>query len=124
MSPRLTKMLMAAALAVSTFAGSAIAQPSGGPGPNAASSEPNPTNSLPYRGATGQTNPMPSDGRIVLQPQPAEPAPMMGPQHRMSRHHDRHHRYHRRHTTGHPSTMDSSPSSVPSAGPGPNSNAR
>ena len=121
MSPRLTKMLMAAALAVSTFAGSAIAQPSGGPGPNAASSEPNPTNSLPYRGATGQTNPMPNDGRIVLQPQPAEPAPMMGTQHRMGRHHDRHHR---RHMNRHPSTMDSSPSSMPSSGVAPNSTAR
>lgn len=124
MSPRLTKMLMAAALAVSTFAGTAIAQPSGGPGPNAASSQPNPTNSLPFPGATGQTNPMPNDGRIILRPQPPAPAPMMDAQHRMKRHHGRYHRHHGRRMTPHASTMDSSPSSAPTAGPGPNSNAR
>ena len=86
MKSRLTQVLLAAALVAPLFIGAAMAQPSAGPGPNAASSEPNPANSLPRGATTGQTNPMPNDGRIVLQPQQGmDPAPMATTQRRMTR---------------------------------------
>ena len=97
MSSRLTKMIMAAALVASSVTGAAFAQPSAGPGPNAAMSEPNPANSLPRGATTGQTNPMPNDGRIVLQPQQsAETMPTASQQRRMTRHHMRRNRAARR----------------------------
>ena len=84
MKSRFTQVLMAAALVAPLFAGAAIAQPSGGPGPNAASSAPNPPNSLPMGATTGQTGP--ADGRIVLQPQTAgETMPRAMTERRMTR---------------------------------------
>lgn len=122
MSSRLSKVMMAAALVAPLFAGIAIAQPSGGPGPNAASSEPNPPNSLPAGGTTGQT--MPNDGRIVLQPQNAQPAPMMRTDRTMTRRQRANARARARRA---PVTSSTAPAAStvnpPSAGPGPMSNA-
>jgi len=134
MKSRLTQLLMAAALVAPLSVGAAVAQPSGGPGPNAASSEPNPANSLPRGATTGQTNPMPNDGRIVLSPQRGmDPAPTAETQRPMTRrqmararHRARHTQMRSRSTATSPALPGASSGSVagaPSAGPGSMSNS-
>ncbi len=125
MSSRFTKVMLTAALVAPLFAGIAIAQPSGGPGPNAASSSPNTPNSLPLGGSTGQE--MPNDGRIVLQPQmqTTAPAPMMRTDRQMTRRQRARarHRAHRASMRSSTVAPSSSMSDAPTAGPGANSSA-
>ena len=122
MSSRFTHVLMAAALAAPLFAGAALAQPSGGLGPNSAGSTVEPPNSLPRGGqAQGQGAAL-NDGRIILNPaQSAEATPMARPANTMTLRQAR--RARRAHARRAPMTQSMAPASAPSAGPGSMSNA-
>ena len=125
MSSRFTHVLMAAALAAPFFAGAALAQPSGGLGPNSAGSTVEPPNSLPRGGqAQGQGAAL-NDGRIILNPaQSAEATPMARPANTMTLRQARQARRARRaHARRAPMTQSMAPASAPSAGPGSMSNA-
>ncbi len=125
MSSRFTHVLMAAALAAPLFAGAALAQPSGGLGPNSAGSTVEPPNSLPRGGqAQGQGAAL-NDGRIILNPaQSAEATPMARPANTMTLRQARQARRARRaHARRAPMTQSMAPASAPSAGPGSMSNA-
>jgi len=125
MSSRFTYVLMAAALAAPLFAGAALAQPSGGLGPNSAGSTVEPPNSLPRGGqAQGQGAAL-NDGRIILNPaQSAEATPMARPANTMTLRQARQARRARRaHARRAPMTQSMAPASAPSAGPGSMSNA-
>jgi len=116
---------MAAALAAPLFAGAALAQPSGGLGPNSAGSTVEPPNSLPRGGqAQGQGAAL-NDGRIILNPaQSAEATPMARPANTMTLRQARQARRARRaHARRAPMTQSMAPASAPSAGPGSMSNA-
>jgi len=127
MSSRFTYVLMAAALAAPLFAGAALAQPSGGLGPNSAGSTVEPPNSLPRGGqAQGQGAAL-NDGRIILNPaQSAEATPMARPANTMTLRQARQARQARRaraRARRAPMTQSMAPASAPSAGPGSMSNA-
>ena len=125
MSSRFTYVLMAAALAAPLFAGAALAQPSGGLGPNSAGSTVEPPNSLPRGGqAQGQGAAL-NDGRIILNPaQSAEATPMARPANTMTLRQARQARQARRARARRaPMTQSMAPASAPSAGPGSMSNA-
>jgi len=125
MSSRFTYVLMAAALAAPLFVGAALAQPSGGLGPNSAGSTVEPPNSLPRGGqAQGQGAAL-NDGRIILNPaQSAEATPMARPANTMTLRQARQARRARRaHARRAPMTQSMAPASAPSAGPGSMSNA-
>jgi len=125
MSSRFTYVLMAAVLAAPLFVGAALAQPSGGVGPNSASGTVEPPNSLPRGGqAQGQGAAL-NDGRIILNPaQSAEATPMARPANTMTLRQARQARQARRARARRaPMTQSMAPASAPSAGPGSMSNA-
>ena len=125
MSSRFTYVLMAAALAAPLFAGAALAQPSGGLGPNSAGSTVEPPNSLPRGGQAQGQGAAVNDGRIILNPaQSAEDTPMARPANTMTLRQARQARRARRaHARRAPMTQSMAPASAPSAGPGSMSNA-
>ena len=121
MSSRFTHVLMAAALAVPFFAGAALAQPSGGVGPNSAAGTVEPPNSLPRGGQAQGQGAAVNDGRIILNPaQSAEATPMARPATKMTHRQARRARARARHA---PMAQSTAPASAPSAGPGGMSNA-
>ena len=125
MSSRFTYVLMAAALAAPLFVGAALAQPSGGLGPNSAGSTVEPPNSLPRGGQAQGQGAAVNDGRIILNPaQSAEATPMARPANTMTLRQARQARRARRaHARRAPMTQSMAPASAPSAGPGSMSNA-